>query len=78
MRSTALTIVGVTGLINLQNYTTYNILQSYNNVDYLQFQAWVLIWSAIMHFIVAIFNISDYTRFITFVQNPLRSPLTRL
>lgn len=37
-----LTIVGVTGLINLFNYTTYDILN--NRADYLQFQAWVLMW----------------------------------
>lgn len=36
-----LTIVGVTGLINLFNYTTYDILSNYD-VDYLQFQAWAL------------------------------------
>ncbi|GAA5840606.1 hypothetical protein JCM3766R1_000709 [Sporobolomyces carnicolor] len=59
-----LTIVGVTGLINLFNYTTFDILRNYN-VDYLQFQAWVLIWSAITHWITAVLNISDYTRFIT-------------
>ncbi|GAA5882857.1 hypothetical protein JCM16303_002497 [Sporobolomyces ruberrimus] len=59
-----LTIVGVTGLINLFNYTTFDILKGYN-VDYLQFQAWVLIWSAITHWITAVLNISDYTRFIT-------------
>ncbi|KAM0790354.1 hypothetical protein ACM66B_003238 [Microbotryomycetes sp. NB124-2] len=59
-----LTIVGVTGLINLFNYTTYDIIQPYG-VDYLQFMAWTLIWSAIMHWFIAIFNICDYTRFIT-------------
>lgn len=36
-----LTIVGVTGLINLVNYTNYDIVERYG-VDYLQFQAWVL------------------------------------
>ncbi|KAK4047473.1 hypothetical protein OIV83_005385 [Microbotryomycetes sp. JL201] len=59
-----LTIVGVTGLINLFNYTTYDIIEPYG-VDYLQFMAWTLIWSAIMHWFVAVFNICDYTRFIT-------------
>ncbi|GAA5910691.1 Bor1p [Sporobolomyces salmoneus] len=59
-----LTIVGVTGLINLFNYTTFDILRDYD-VDFLQFQAWVLIWSAITHWITAVLNISDYTRFIT-------------
>ncbi|GAA6018663.1 hypothetical protein JCM10207_009001 [Rhodosporidiobolus poonsookiae] len=59
-----LTIVGVTGLINLFNYTTYDILRDYN-VDYLQFMAWTLIWSAITHWLIAVFNISDLTRFVT-------------
>ena len=59
-----LTIVGVTGLINLVNYTNFDIVSQYG-VDYLQFQAWMLIWSAIFHFAFAIFNISDYSRFIT-------------
>jgi hypothetical protein len=78
-----LTIVGVTGLINLFNYTTYDILDSYD-VDYLQFQAWALMyvllarsvardtdretahsWAAIMHWIIAVFNVCDYTRFVT-------------
>lgn len=36
-----LTIVGVTGLINLFNYTAYDIVKDYD-VDYLQFQAWSL------------------------------------
>lgn len=80
-----LTIVGVTGLINLFNYTTFDILE--DRAVFLQFQAWAvslfwqdliashgsadplsmlqLIWSAISHWIVAIFNISDYSRFIT-------------
>ncbi|KAK4700410.1 hypothetical protein P7C70_g5839, partial [Phenoliferia sp. Uapishka_3] len=61
-----LTIVGVTGLINLFNYTTYDILkQTGPEINYLQFQAWVLIWSAITHWLVAMFNVCDYTRFIT-------------
>ncbi|GAA5858350.1 hypothetical protein JCM8547_004661 [Rhodosporidiobolus lusitaniae] len=59
-----LTIVGVTGLINLFNYTTFDILRDYD-VDYLQFMAWTLIWSAITHWLVAIFNLCDLTRFVT-------------
>lgn len=59
-----ITIVGITGLINLFVYTTYDIVQN-SGIDYLQFQAWVMIWSGITHFLVAIFNVSDYTRFIT-------------
>lgn len=54
----------MTGLINLFNYTTFDILRDYD-VNYIQFQAWVLIWSAISHWLIAIFNICDYTRFVT-------------
>lgn len=36
-----LTIVGITGLINLFNYTTFDIIKN-TGIDYLQFQAWVL------------------------------------
>ncbi|KZV93780.1 hypothetical protein EXIGLDRAFT_612554 [Exidia glandulosa HHB12029] len=60
-----LTIVGVTGLINLFNYTNYDIVTRYEGVDYLQFQAWMLIWAAIFHILGAIFNFCDFTRFIT-------------
>jgi len=60
-----LTIVGVTGLINLFNYTNYTIVVVKHNVNYLQFQAWVCIWSAIMHWALSILNVNDYTRFIT-------------
>lgn len=63
-----LTFVGVTGLINLVNYTQYNIFVGYYGFDqlsYLRIQAWSLIWAAGFHFIVAIFNVCDFTRFIT-------------
>jgi len=59
-----LTVVGVTGLINLFNYTNYDIVTPYG-IDFLQFQAWALIWSAITHWLIAIFNICDYVRYMT-------------
>jgi len=59
-----LTIVGVTGLINLFNYTDFDIVRGHG-INYLQFQAWMLIWAAIFHFIMAVFNFCDFTRFIT-------------
>ncbi|GAA6041008.1 hypothetical protein JCM8097_000538 [Rhodosporidiobolus ruineniae] len=59
-----LTIVGFTGLINLFNYTTFDILRGYN-VDYLQFMGWVYLWSAISHWLIAVFNVCDLTRFVT-------------
>ncbi|KAJ1593311.1 hypothetical protein NDA11_007181 [Ustilago hordei] len=63
-----LTFVGVTGLINLVNYTQYNIFVGYygfDRMEYLRIQAWSLIWAAGFHFMVAIFNVCDFTRFIT-------------
>lgn len=63
-----LTFVGVTGLINLVNYTQYDIVVGYyglSQIDYLRVQAWSLIWAAAFHFVVAIFNVCDFTRFIT-------------
>ncbi|UZJ52355.1 hypothetical protein CBS101457_001675 [Exobasidium rhododendri] len=63
-----LTFVGVTGLINLVNYTQYDLVVGYyglDRMDYLRVQAWSLIWAAGFHFIVSVFNICDFTRFIT-------------
>ena len=39
-----LVIVGVTGLINLFNYTDYDIVTDHYGVNYLQFQAWMLMY----------------------------------
>ena len=63
-----LTFVGVTGLTDLMNYTIYRIFHGhygFDQTDYLRIQAWVLIWAAGFHFLVAIFNLCDFTRFIT-------------
>nr|POE60976.1 putative transporter [Quercus suber] len=61
-----LTVVGITGLISLFNYTIYDIAQSQGIVDlYPQFIAWVSIWAAITHWIAAILNWCDYMRYIT-------------
>lgn len=63
-----LTFVGVTGLTNLMNYTVYDIAHNGYGLDrfaYLRLQCWMLIWAAGFHFLVAIFNLCDYTRFIT-------------
>ncbi|SNX83191.1 related to BOR1 - boron efflux transporter [Melanopsichium pennsylvanicum] len=63
-----LTFVGVTGLINLVNYTQYDIFVGHYGFDrmgYLRIQAWTLIWAAAFHWVVAVFNICDFTRFIT-------------
>jgi len=63
-----LTIVGFTGLQSLMSYTIYSIFAGYygfDRLDYLRIMAWTLIWGAAFHFIAAIFNICDFTRFIT-------------
>ncbi len=60
-----LTIVGVTGLISLFNYTTYDIIKRYDVTIYPQFMAWVSIWAAITHWLTAIWNWCDYMRFVT-------------
>lgn len=60
-----LTIVGVTGLIDLFGYTTYDIVTARYEVDFLSFMAWVGIWAAIMHWLIAIFNWCDYMKYVT-------------
>ncbi|KDQ11348.1 hypothetical protein BOTBODRAFT_114602 [Botryobasidium botryosum FD-172 SS1] len=53
-----LTITGVTGPITVLNYTIFTVIPRPSNGGplYLGFIAWVYIWSAIMHFIIAISN----------------------
>ncbi|KAL8763855.1 MAG: hypothetical protein Q9184_000451 [Pyrenodesmia sp. 2 TL-2023] len=60
-----LTVVGITGLISLFNYTIYHILLLHDISLYPNFMVWVGIWSAIFHWITAIFNICDYMRTVT-------------
>lgn len=61
-----LTVVGITGLISLFNYTIYDIAKAQGIVDlYPQFIAWVSIWAAITHWMASIFNWCDYMRYIT-------------
>ncbi|KAK8116894.1 Hco3- transporter family protein [Apiospora kogelbergensis] len=60
-----LTIVGITGLISLFNYTIYDIILRYDVSLYPSFMAWMGIWAAIFHWIVAVFNLCDYMRYVT-------------
>lgn len=60
-----LTIVGVTGLISLFNFTIYDIVSLYDVSIYPQFMAWVGIWAAVFHWLVAISNACDYMRYVT-------------
>jgi hypothetical protein len=61
-----LTIVGITGLISLFNYTIYDIAVRQGIADlYPEFLAWVSIWAAITHWITSFGNLCDYMRFIT-------------
>ncbi|KAK7959140.1 HCO3- transporter family protein [Apiospora aurea] len=60
-----LTLVGITGLISLFNYTIYDIVSLYDVSLYPSFMAWTGIWAAISHWAVAIFNLCDYMRYAT-------------
>jgi hypothetical protein len=60
-----LTIVGVTGLIALFNYTIYDIVGHYDITLYPQVMAWTGIWAAIFHWIVSLGNFCDYMGYIT-------------
>ncbi|KAH8428476.1 anion exchange family protein [Aspergillus melleus] len=60
-----LTIVGITGLISLFNYTIYDIVTRYEPAIYPNFMCWTAIWAAIFHWIVAVCNLCDYMRYVT-------------
>ena len=60
-----LTIVGITGLISLFNYTIYDIIVRYDSSIYPQFICWTAIWAAIFHWLVAVWNMCDYMRYVT-------------
>ncbi|KAK9242020.1 HCO3 transporter family-domain-containing protein [Lipomyces tetrasporus] len=60
-----LTIVGITGLISLFNYTIYDIITQYDPSIYPQFMCWTAIWAAIFHWLVALWNMCDYMRYAT-------------
>ena len=61
-----LTVVGITGLISLFNYTIFDIARAQGIRDlYPQLICWVSIWAAITHWMSAIFNWCDYMRYIT-------------
>jgi hypothetical protein len=60
-----LTMVGVTGLIALFNYTIYDIITQYDPTIYPAFTAWVGIRTAIFHWIVSFGNFSDCMAYVT-------------
>lgn len=60
-----LTVVGITGLISLFNYTIYDIIKLHDVALYPQFMVWVGIWAAVCHWTVALTNLCDYMRTIT-------------
>lgn len=60
-----LTVVGITGLISLFNYTIYDIIKLHDVTLYPRFMVWVGIWAAIWHWAVAFTNLCDYMRTIT-------------
>ena len=60
-----LTIVGITGLISLFNFTIYDIIQIYDVTLYPRFMCWTGIWAAIFHWLVSFWNLCDYMRYVT-------------
>ncbi|XHG00972.1 hypothetical protein AWENTII_004380 [Aspergillus wentii] len=60
-----LTIVGITGLISLFNYTIFDIIALHDPSIYPTFMCWTAIWAAIFHWIVAFCNLCDYMRYVT-------------
>lgn len=60
-----ITVVGITGLISLFNYTIFDIIKRYDVSLYPQFISWVAIWAAIFHWIFAVLNFCDYMRYVT-------------
>ena len=65
LSSQPLTVVGITGLISLFNYTIYDIVAIYDAALYPRVMVWVGIWAAIFHWLVAIWNLCDYMRYVT-------------
>lgn len=60
-----LTVVGITGLISLFNYTIYDIVAEHDVSLYPQVMVWVSIWTAITHWMCSFGNLCDYMRYIT-------------
>ena len=60
-----LTIVGITGLISLFNYTIFDIIKRYDSSLYPEFLAWVAIWAAVFHWLFAVWNFCDYMKYVT-------------
>lgn len=60
-----LTIVGITGLISLFNYTIFDIIRLHDVTIYPQFMVWVGIWAAVFHWLTALTNLCDYMRTVT-------------
>ena len=60
-----LTVVGITGLISLFNYTIFDIIKRYDASLYPEFLCWVSIWAAVFHWLFAAWNFCDYMRYVT-------------
>ena len=60
-----LTVVGITGLISLFNYTIHHVIQLQDVSLYPSFMVWVGICSGIFHWLTAFTNLCDYMRTVT-------------
>ena len=45
--------------------TIYDIIKIYDVTLYARFMAWTAIWAAIWHWLVAVWNLCDYMRYVT-------------
>lgn len=59
-----LCIVGVTGPVVIFSYTVYELIKD-RGTPYFPFMCWIYIWSMVMHFGIAIFNIVSYLKLIS-------------
>ncbi|GAB5372811.1 hypothetical protein AAMO2058_001696600 [Amorphochlora amoebiformis] len=57
-------ILGVTGPVSIFTIAVFNISQSLG-INFLPFYAWTQIWSAIMHILLAVFNLCELISWVT-------------
>jgi hypothetical protein len=56
--------VGVTGPVAIFTETVYTLAESLG-IDFMKWYAWIGIWSALMHFALAIFNACELVHLVT-------------
>ncbi|OZJ05700.1 hypothetical protein BZG36_01456 [Bifiguratus adelaidae] len=59
-----LVIMGVTGPVAVFSATVYEVAQALH-LEFLPFMGWSMIWAALFHFIIAIFNVCNTLKYVT-------------